>query len=159
MADEKSNGGAAPGDGEDAADLGGPPLIIRAQYIKDLSFENPNAPAVLADLNEPPQIEVSVNVGGERHGDSDYEVTLTINAEAKAGDQTAFLIELVYSGYLTVQGVSEEHIQPLVMIEGPRLLFPFARNVIADITREGGYPPLFLQPMDFASLFQQEGQS
>jgi len=159
MADEKSNGGAAPAEGGEGAEAGAPPLILRAQYIKDLSFENPNAPGVLADLNEPPQIEVSVNVGGERHGDSDYEVTLTINAEAKAGTETAFLIELVYSGYLTVQGVPEEHIQPLVMIEGPRLLFPFARNIIADVTREGGYPPLFLQPMDFASLFQQEAAS
>lgn len=156
MADDKSNGGAGPDEGAGGAEAGAPPLILRAQYIKDLSFENPNAPSVLAELDEPPQIEVSVNVGGERHGDTDYEVTLTINAEAKAGTETAFLIELVYSGYLTVQGVPEEHIQPLVMIEGPRLLFPFARNIIADVTREGGYPPLFLQPMDFASLFQQE---
>ncbi len=154
MADDGMNGGGA--GAAQGLEPDGPPLVLRAQYIKDLSFENPNAPAILASMTEPPEIEVSVNVGGERHGDNDYEVTLSIHAEAKAGSETAFLVELVYSGYMSVNNVPEEQLQPLVMIEGPRLLFPFARNIIADVTRDGGFPPLLLQPMDFAALFQQQ---
>jgi len=133
-----------------------PPLIVRAQYVKDLSFENPRAPLSLQSLKSQPAIQIAVSVGAAKIGEQDYEVVLTINAEAKEGEETAFVAELVYAGVFSVGAVAPEHVRPLLLIEGPRLLFPFARNVLADATREGGFPPLMLQPIDFVELYRRE---
>ena len=135
---------------------GPPPLVVKAQYVKDLSFENPRAPSSFQGLQTQPSIQISVNVGAQRLADPDYEVVLTINAEAKTGDDVLFLVELTYGGIVAIGNVPPEHVRPLLLIEVPRLLFPFARNVIAEATREGGFPPLLIQPVDFVELYRRE---
>lgn len=130
------------------------PLVINMQYVKDFSFENPNAPQSL--VAGQPQVELQVNVGARGLAENVFEVTLSLTATAKHDEQTAFITELVYAGVFTLTGVPEEHVHPMLMIECPRLLFPFARNIMADATREGGFPPLFLQPLDFIDLYRRQ---
>ena len=130
------------------------PIIINAQYTKDLSFEAPGAPMVFAKMQEEsPEMNVSVNVAANPLQDNTFETVLEIQAECKIKDEVAFILELEYAGVFTVN-VPEEHIQPVLLIECPRLLFPFARNILADVSRDGGFPPLMLGPLDFASMFQ-----
>ncbi len=143
-------------DGSGAAPPAQTPLLVKAQYIKDLSFENPRAPASFQALQSPPAIEVTVHVGAEHLAEQDYEVTLVITASAKKDDQALFMVELTYGGVVALGPVPQEHMRPLLLIEAPRLLFPFARNIIADATREGGFPPLLLQPIDFVELYRRE---
>ena len=131
-----------------------PQLIMHAQYIKDLSFENPNASSVLTGQAAQPNVEVGVNVNARKLEDNRYEVLLKITADAKSEDQQLFLVDLTYGGIVTVQNANAEQINPLVMIEGPRLLFPFARASIAHATREGGFLPLNIQPIDFVAVFR-----
>jgi preprotein translocase subunit SecB len=133
-----------------------PPLIVRAQYVKDLSFENPRAPQSFQGMQNQPAIQIGVHVSATKIGEQDYEVVLTINAEAKEKDEMLFVAELTYAGVFGVGAVPAEHVRPLLLIEGPRLLFPFARNILADATREGGFPPLMLQPIDFVELYRRE---
>jgi preprotein translocase subunit SecB len=144
-----ANGNGAPG-----AD-NSPSLNALAQYIKDLSFENPNAPRSLAPTGQPPQISISVNVNAKQIADTDYEVELTL--EGRAGEQpnVLFSFELLYAGIFRVQNIPQENLHPVIMIECPRLLFPFARQIVADAVRNGGFPPLFIDPIDFASLYAQ----
>jgi preprotein translocase subunit SecB len=132
-----------------------PPLVVNVQYVKDLSFENPNAPNSLA-LRQQPQIAVNVNVNARPLAERTFEVQLVISAEAKQEDQVAFVVELTYAGVFTLNGIAEEHVRPVLLIECPRLLFPFARAILAEATRDGGFPPLSLQPIDFAQLFRQQ---
>ena len=134
-----------------------PPLAIAAQYVRDLSFENPNAPSTLAPGAAPPQVAVNVDVRTNALASSQYEVVLNVRGEAKSGDKTAFIVELSYAGVVSVgPNVSKEHTAPLLLIEVPRMLFPFARAVIAEATRNGGFPPLLVQPIDFAELFRRQ---
>ncbi|MDA1089113.1 MAG: protein-export chaperone SecB [Proteobacteria bacterium] len=134
------------------------PLAINAQYTKDLSFEAPGAPAIYGLMQqEAPDISVSVNVNVSPLQERTFEVILEIGAECKVKDQTAFIVELEYAGVFTL-AVPEEHVQPILLIECPRLLFPFARNILADVTRDGGFPPLMLGPLDFASMYQAKMQ-
>lgn len=156
QAKEPSAAAGVPGAASGQAQGGPPPLMIKAQYVKDLSFENPRAPVSFQGLQTPPSIQVSVNVGAQRLADSDYEVVLTINAEAKTGNDVLFLVELTYGGIVAIGNVPPEQIRPLLLIEVPRLLFPFARNVIAEATREGGFPPLLIQPVDFFERYRRE---
>lgn len=130
-----------------------PQAGILAQYVKDLSFENPNAPASL-QLQEQPKIDINVNVNA-RAGDQDmYEVELKINATARTGDErVAFQVELLYAGLFRLTGAPAEAIEPFLIVEAPRILFPFARRVVADVVRDGGFPPLMLEPIDFGSLY------
>lgn len=133
------------------------PLAIAAQYVRDLSFENPNAPSTLAPGAAPPQVAVNVDVRTNALPSSQYEVILNIRGEAKSGEQTAFIVELSYAGVVSIGAqVSKEHTAPLLLIEVPRMLFPFARAVIAEATRNGGFPPLLVQPIDFAELFRRQ---
>ena len=132
------------------------PITVLAQYIKDFSFENPNAPQSLMAGQPQPQVSVGVDVQAQGVGDNMFEVSLEVRAEAKQGENVAFLVELKYSGVFQLNGVPEEHVAPVVMIEGPRLLFPFARAIVADATRDGGYPPLMLAPFDFVDLFRRK---
>ncbi|MDE0059652.1 MAG: protein-export chaperone SecB, partial [Defluviicoccus sp.] len=129
-----------------------PMLTIGAQYIKDLSFENPLGPEGLAKLTQNPQVEVEVNTSARLLAEDAYEVALFIRAEAQSGDATAFIVELTYAGIVIVGDVADEDVQPLVLIEGPRHLFPFARSVVANMTRDGGFPPMMIDPIDFAAL-------
>jgi preprotein translocase subunit SecB len=140
------------------------PITVNAQYIKDFSFENPNAPRSLVNTGKPPNVEVNINVEARPLSDNAYEVALKVNASAKTEDMTAFVVDLTYACIMTLNGFTDEQIQPVLMIEGPRLLFPFARQIVADATREGGYPPLLINPIDFAAMYQQnaiqeQGQS
>ena len=133
----------------------GNPITIHTQYIKDLSFENPGAPQSLRGRSQPPAININVNVNANPLGESDYDVVLTLNAKAEADNQVLFNVELVYGGVFRVAGFPQEHMLPILFIECPRLLFPFARQVIADATRGGGFPPLMIDPIDFTRMFQQ----
>ena len=145
----KGDAAEAKGNGE------APSLNVLAQYIKDLSFENPGAPKSLGPREKAPAISINVNVNANPLSETEFDVVLTMNAEAKAGDTVVFNVELVYGGVFRVANFPQEHMLPLLFIECPRILFPFARQIIADATRNGGFPPLMLDPIDFAQMFQQ----
>ncbi|MBL4747263.1 MAG: protein-export chaperone SecB [Magnetovibrio sp.] len=135
-----------------------PPLTINGQYIKDLSFESPNAPSILSDMqNKKPDVTVNVDVNAGKveseEAENVFEVTLDISAELKVEGQVGFIIELKYAGIFTLN-VPQEHLSAVLLIECPRLLFPYARNLVSDTTRDGGFVPLFLQPIDFAGMYQ-----
>jgi preprotein translocase subunit SecB len=132
-----------------------PQLMILAQYIKDLSFENPNAPKSLMQ-NEQPQIGVAVNVSANPVSDTDVEVQLKLEGTATTSTGVLFSVELAYAGVFRIQNVPQENLHPLMMIECPRLLFPFAREIVATSVRNGGFPPLMLDPIDFVALYQQQ---
>jgi len=136
------------------ANGGMPQLEALAQYVKDLSFENPNAPRSLAPQSTPPNINVQVNVNARDLGPGEYEIDLTLEGKAGEGDGLLFNFELVYSGVFRLANIPQEHIHQVVMIECPRILFPFARSILANAVRDGGYPPFLLQPIDFAALYQ-----
>ena len=146
----QTNGGAAAGEAQAA-----PSLNVLAQYIKDLSFENPKAPMSLRPREKAPEISVNINVNANPLSETDFEVELKLEATAKAEEEAMFAAELVYAGVFRLNNMPEEAKAPAVLIECPRLLFPFARQVLADATRQGGFPPLLLDPVDFAALYQQ----
>ncbi len=132
-----------------------PSLNALAQYIKDLSFENPNAPRSLGPQEQAPNISISVNVNATPLSDTDFEVELTLEGRAGEAPNLMFSFDLVYSGIFRLSGIAKESMHPVVMIECPRLLFPFARQIVADAVRNGGFPPLFIDPIDFAALYRQ----
>jgi preprotein translocase subunit SecB len=131
-----------------------PQLLVLAQYTKDLSFENPNAPRSLSQTGQP-QIGVTVNVNANPLSETDVEVTLRLEGKAETAGTVLFNVELVFGGVFRLQNVPQENVHPLLMIECPRLLFPFAREIIANAVRNGGFPPLLLDPIDFVALYQQ----
>jgi preprotein translocase subunit SecB len=152
-----TNGNGAPAEG-----TAPPQLNVLAQYIKDLSFENPNSPGSLAPQEKQPQINIQINVSATGVGEHDYEVALSIEGKAENDGTLLFGFELVYAGVFRIQNVAQENLNvaqenlhPLVMIECPRLLFPFAREIISTSTRNGGFPPLMLDPVDFVGLYRQ----
>jgi preprotein translocase subunit SecB len=152
------------------------PLTLNIQYTKDLSFEVPNAPAIYTVLRQPPTVNINLDVQVRRIQDDQniYEVTLATRAEATIpqpaangsgespaeGGQTmtVFIAELAYSGIFTLEGIPENQVEPVLLVECPRLLFPFARNILADVTRDGGFPPVMLGPVDFVGLWQSRRQ-
>ncbi len=133
-----------------------PSLNVLAQYVKDLSFESPGAPKSLRGREQAPGINISVNVGANPLSEKEFDVNITLNAKATADKDVLFNVELVYGGVFRIDGFPQEHMLPILFIECPRLLFPFARQIIADATRNGGFPPLMLDPIDFAQMFQQK---
>ncbi len=133
---------------------GMPQLDALAQYVKDLSFENPNAPRSLQPKAAPPAINVQVNVNAKDLGNGEFEVDLTLEGAAGEGDDLIFQFELVYSGIFRLVNIPSEHMHQVVMIECPRMMFPFARAVLANAVRDGGFPPFLLQPIDFGALYQ-----
>ena len=126
-----------------------------SQYVKDLSFENPNAPAVYQWQGQP-RIDVQFNIGAQQAGDDVHEVILKIDVRAEAADKVAFQVELAYAGLFALRNVPEDQVQPFLLAEAPRLLFPFARRVLADAVRDGGFPPLLLEPIDFGALYMSQ---
>lgn len=130
-------------------------LTVNTQYVKDLSFENPNAPQSLMGLEKQPEGQMDINVGIKKLQDNVHEVSLNVSVEAKSGEMVAYICELSYCGVFTIQGLSTEQQVQLLSIEGPRNLFPFVRSIIAEATQNGGFPPLFLTPIDFAALAHQ----
>lgn len=133
-----------------------PQIQILAQYVKDLSFENPNAPQSLAAGGEQPRIEVSVDVGAKTLGQDRFEIELRITARASRGETRAFVAEVLYAGLFALRNIPEEAMKLVCLIECPRLIFPFARRILGDATRDGGFPPLLLDPIDFAALYRQQ---
>ncbi len=148
MVEQNGNGQGIPGQG-------GPQLNALAQYIKDLSFENPNAPNSLGPQENGPNISIQVNVNAKQLSETDFEVSLSLEGSAGEGAGTLFKFELDYAGVFRVAGIPNEQVHPVVMIECPRLLFPFARQIVADSVRNGGFPPLYIDPIDFAGLYRQ----
>ncbi len=135
-----------------------PSMNILAQYLKDLSFENPNAPQSLMNQEAQPQIDISVNVNAQTLSPSDYEVQLELGVKAAAGETAVFQAEMEYAGVFRLENIPEEHMHPIVLIECPRMLFPFARQILAGAIRDGGFPPLMLDPIDFAAMYHQRMQ-
>jgi preprotein translocase subunit SecB len=142
-----TNGGPAP----DKA----PQLNVLAQYIKDFSFENPNAPRSLSPGQQQPTINIQINVNAKPVSDTDYEIELKLEGKADTSGTVLFSFDLMYAGIFRIQNVPQENIQPVIMIECPRLLFPFAREIIATVVRNGGFPPLLIDPVDFVGLYRQ----
>jgi preprotein translocase subunit SecB len=153
-----------------------PPLTVNIQYVKDLSFEVPGAPEIYTTLRSQPNVSINLDVQARRiqEGQDVFEVVLQIKAEATEpqaaaangqaangpadgqpmGGRPVFIAELAYAGVFTLSGVPENTVEPVLLVECPRLLFPYARNILADVTRDGGFPPVLLQPIDFVSLWQ-----
>lgn len=165
MSDEnqgQNGGAAAPAaagatDG-DAAQAQPPRLSIVTQYIKDMSFENPRAPQAAPQGAGRPEIQIKVDVTPKAMGEERYEIALQLNVDAKAAGETIFIMELAYAGIFQLANIPKESLQALVMIECPRLLFPFARRIVADATRDGGFPPLMIDPIDFVALYRRKLQ-
>ena len=154
MAEETTSNGA---DGASTTSPAGPQqLILNAQYIKDLSFENPRAPQSLIQQTAQPDVEINVDVKANNLGPEVFEVVLTINATARAQGETVFLVELAYGSVVTIKNATAEMLPMLVLVETPRIVFPFARAIIANATRDGGFPPLMINPIDFAELLRRQ---
>ena len=155
MADDHiTTGGQPQPNGADT----GPAAGMISQYIKDLSFENPNAPAIYQSQTAP-QIDVQFNIGVDKVADEVHQVTLKIDVRAEIKGQIAFIVDLTYAGLFGFRNVPADQIQPFLLAEAPRLLFPFARRVLADAVRDGGFPPLLLEPIDFGQLYLQQAQA
>ena len=132
-------------------------FAINAQYVKDLSFENPNIPGLLT-LEAEPSVEMNIDVKGSNLDNDFYEVVLTLSCKGTSGETTLFVAELSYASLISLNDVPEEQIQRILFVECPILMFPFARNIIADATRDGGYPPILMQPVDFQAIFDKGTQ-
>ena len=150
------NGATAAGD-QGVSSQEQPSLRILGQYLKDLSFENPNAPQSLSQEAQP-EISISVNVNARPLAANDFEVELHLDAKATSNDKVAFAAELVYAGTFRLENFPQQLLHPAILIECPRLLFPFARQILAEATRNGGFPPLMLDPIDFATMYQRRMQ-
>lgn len=135
-----------------------PTLNVLAQYVKDLSFESPGAPKSLRTRDQSPGINITVNVGANPLSEKEFDVNITLNAKATVEKDILFNVELVYGGVFRIDGFPQEHMLPILFIECPRLLFPFARQILAEATRNGGFPPLMLDPIDFAAMYQRRMQ-
>lgn len=150
MAEEQSSAPTS-----DAAAGNAPQANILAQYVKDLSFENPSSPEVY-QAREAPGIDVQFNIGNSKVADDQWEVVLRIDVVAKSGEQTAFQVELAYAGLFRLRNVPEQQIQPFLLVDAPHMLFPFARQVLANAVRDGNFPALMLDPIDFAGLYMRQ---
>jgi preprotein translocase subunit SecB len=135
-----------------------PQIGLIAQYVKDLSFENPNSPAVY-QWQEQPQIDINFNISNNQIAEDVFEIALKVTASAASDQGTAFAVELVFAGLFGIRNVPEDQMRPFLYAEAPRLLFPFARRILADAVQDGGFQPLLLDPIDFGALYmQQQGQ-
>jgi len=133
-----------------------PQLNVLAQYIKDFSFENPNAPRSLAPAQQQPSINIQINVNAKPLADADVEVELSLEGKAEVAGTVLFSFDLVFAGVFRIQNVAQQDLHPIVMIECPRLLFPFAREIIAAAVRNGGFPPRLIDPVDFVGLYRRK---
>ncbi len=134
-----------------------PHLSVNAQYIKDFSFENPGAPDSLASLKTAPQIDLSLDLNVKKLSEENYyEVEIAINAKAVAEKKTLFLVDLKYAGVFNLINIPEEQVQVLLAVHCPSIIFPYARKIIADVTQDGGFQPLMLDPVDFGVLYSKK---
>ena len=132
-----------------------PRLQILTQYVRDLSFENIAAQKGVASEAKP-DIRVQVNIDAQQRAADHYEVALKLKVDSKVAETQVFILELDYAGLFLIQNVPQEQLHPLLMIECPRLIFPYLRRIVSDVTRDGGYPPLNLEQVDFLSLYRAE---
>jgi len=156
-----SNNGNGNGQPDEAAAQANPPpaqLKVVAQYIKDLSFENPNIEKIMKDPGDQPNLQLAINVGAKGVGPSLYESSIDFNATATNKLGEIYQLELVYAGLFRIENIPEQALEPVLLINCPSILFPFVRRLAADLTREGGFPPLLLDPFDFASLYMRRQQ-
>ena len=130
-----------------------PGIRVLTQFIRDLSFENPRAPDVLRAGANQPQIDMGVEMNARGRDDGLYEVDLKLSARASRDDGPVFVVELLYGGLFAIEGVPPEEMEPVLLVECPRFLFPFARRIIGDVTTDGGFPPFLLDPIDFAGVY------
>ncbi len=149
------NGGPAPSPTTPPQATAQPQLNVLGQYIKDFSFENPNAPRSLTPSQTQPNIQIQINVGVQQLAETDYEVSLKLDGKAESSGSVLFAFDLTFAGVFRVQNVPQQSLQPVIMLECPRLLFPIAREIVATAVRNGGFPPLLLDPVDFVALYQQ----
>jgi preprotein translocase subunit SecB len=154
MADQ--NGGTAMPGGQPA---GAPQIIVNAQYVKDLSFENPRAPHSLMQQKEPPEVQVGIELKAQPLAQDVFEVVLTVSVNGTSAGEAVYVVELSYAAVVTVRNTPQELMAAALLVETPRLLFPFARSIIASAIREGGFPPLMLHPVDFAELLRRQQPS
>jgi preprotein translocase subunit SecB len=140
---------------ESAASANSPSFSLIGQYIRDLSFESPGAPASIMLGGANPNFSVGINVGVRKQSDDIYAVEITLNAKADREKNVLFNVELIYGGVFRVQNIPEDQLAPLLLVECPRLIFPFARQVLASVTQQGGFPPLMMEPVDFNAIYQQ----
>ena len=160
MADIPAGNGAQPTAVPNSSGVpDGPQLNALAQYAKDISFENPNAPRSLQPQQKGPDIGIQVNVNAKQLSETDFEVDLSLEGSAKVDQEVLFAFELTYSGVFRVKNVPADQVHPVVMIECPRLLFPFARQIVAEAVRNGGFPPLYIDPIDFVGLYRQKAEA
>ena len=153
MADNPAtNGGGAQAQSPETM----PSLNALAQYAKDFSFENPNAPRSLAPQQQSPTINIQVNVNAKQLAETDFEVDLKLEGDGKVGTDVLFAFDLTYAGVFRARNIPADQLHPVIMIECPRLLFPFARQMVADAVRNGGFPPLYIDPIDFVALYRQK---
>ena len=158
MADQNTNGqgnGEAAAAAQPQAQAQPQNLGVLAQYVKDLSFENPGVPASLRGRSGNPNIAITINLQPGTVENDECEVELRLDAKATVGEDVVFAIELVYAGLFRLTNIPAEAVQPILRIECPRLLFPFARQILADASRNGGFPPLLIDPIDFVGLYRQ----
>ncbi|MEM9837856.1 MAG: protein-export chaperone SecB [Pseudomonadota bacterium] len=139
-----------------AAPEGAPSMRLVTQYLKDLSFESPAAPQSLAANAAQPQMEVSVDVNARSIGQDRYEVELSCAATARRDGNVIYVCEVNYAGLFLIQNVPEDRMEPILLVDGPHLLFPFVRQIVAQSTRDGGFMPLLLEPLDFIGMYQQQ---
>ncbi len=154
MSEENATAQAAGAEGQGQQ----PPIVINGQYIKDLSFEVPNAPRIFTEMDGQPEVPINVDVRAQALGERFYEAVLHFRVEGRIKGQVAFICELEYAAVVTLN-LPEEHVQPVLLIEVPRMLFPYARNILSDLTRDGGFPPLMIQPLDFATMYRNRQQA
>ena len=142
---------------DDSSEMDSVPFMIGAQYIKDFSFENPRGIETLSAIQENPDVSVDVSTNARAIGEEGmFEVLLFIRAEAQIEENPLFIVELTYGGVVQVGNVPEEEIKPVVLVEGPRHLFPFARSIVSNAVRDGGFPPLLINPIDFGALYVEQ---
>lgn len=139
---------------EENAQQEGPRFHVTAQYVKDLSFENPRAPQSLALSNEKPKIEVNIDLNAGKLRDDLYEVVLKVGVKAEVKGETLFLTDLSYAGLFTLRNIPEDRLQQILFVDCPFVLFPYARRIVSDATRDGGFPPLMLEPIDFFAMYR-----
>jgi preprotein translocase subunit SecB len=151
-----SDTGSAPPAGNGSSASQGPQFRVLAQYVKDLSFENPNAPSSLIQRPGKPEINVHVDINARRLSGEQFESEIKLGVESKQEGQIQFIVELVYAGLFLIQGIGDENLEPLLLIECPRIVFPFARRILSDVVRDGGFPLLNIEPIDFAGIYRQQ---
>jgi preprotein translocase subunit SecB len=145
----------APANANANAQANTPTFNLIGQYIRDMSFENPGAPASIMTGGANPSFNVGINVGVKKQADDIYAVEITLNAKAERDKAVLFNVELIYGGVYRMRNIPEAQLAPLLLVECPRLIFPFAREALASITQKGGFPPLMMEPVDFNAIYQQ----